>query len=93
MQQRPKAVITARPRHSQQTAVRFAADGYDVCLNAHTANSVHEVAASLAAGEPSCVSGLRRYRLWWMASDGTSRTISGKRLGELCRRVCQRRRS
>jgi NAD(P)-dependent dehydrogenase (short-subunit alcohol dehydrogenase family) len=52
MQQRPKAIITgASSGIGRATAMRFAADGYDVCLNARRAALLHEVAASLPAGE------------------------------------------
>jgi len=49
MQQRLKAIITgASSGIGRATAARFAADGYDVCLNARRAALLHEVAASLA---------------------------------------------
>lgn len=52
MQQRPKAIITgASSGIGRATAMRFAADGYDVCLNARREGLLDEVAASLAAGQ------------------------------------------
>ena len=52
MPQRPKAIITgASSGIGRATAIRFAADGYDVCLNARRETLLHEVAASLTAGE------------------------------------------
>ena len=52
MNHRPKAIITgASSGIGRATAVRFAADGYDVCLNARREELLRQVADSLAAGD------------------------------------------
>ena len=90
MQQRPKAIITgASSGIGRATAIRFAADGYDVCLNARREALLHEVADSLTAGEhlvcpgdysdPAVVDEIGRHV--------AARMGSGERLGELCGRV------
>jgi NAD(P)-dependent dehydrogenase (short-subunit alcohol dehydrogenase family) len=52
MPNRPKAIITgASSGIGMATAIRFAADGYDVCLNARREGLLRQVAESLAAGD------------------------------------------
>jgi NAD(P)-dependent dehydrogenase (short-subunit alcohol dehydrogenase family) len=50
--QRPKALITgASSGIGRATAVRFAADGYDVCINARREERLRELLAQLAPGD------------------------------------------
>jgi 3-oxoacyl-[acyl-carrier protein] reductase len=52
MPTRRKAIITGTSSGiGRATAIRFAADGYDVCLNARREPLLREVAESLAAGD------------------------------------------
>ena len=52
MSNRPKAIITgASSGIGKATAIRFATDGYDVCLNARREGLLRQVAEGLAAGD------------------------------------------
>jgi D-arabinose 5-phosphate isomerase GutQ len=51
MERRPKAIVTgASSGIGKATAIRFAADGFDVCLNARRASLLHSVAEGLTPG-------------------------------------------
>ena len=52
MSSRPKVIVTgASSGIGRATAVRFAADGYEVCLNARRQDRLEQLAGSLPAGE------------------------------------------
>lgn len=52
MQKRPKAIVTgASSGIGRATAIRFATDGYDVCLNARREPLLRQVAEGLPAGK------------------------------------------
>jgi len=52
MQKRPKAIVTgASSGIGKATAIRFATDGYDVCLNARRETLLQELVETLPAGD------------------------------------------